>query len=225
MARYKRAKGRRRFKRTLKAKVNRLARVVRAIKPELKYVLTSATLSAYDDYSSMIDLYPQIVQGLGDSGYRIGDKITMKNINMRFSIQTPIASGDAAVRFIWFIYKNNPDAVVTNFVTIGNMLMNSAFSNSPDAINSPYDYDNFKNFKIIKDRTYHIPTSNSTQLGTPVASQQWHTMRFSVPKAHKTVQYFQAGTTVCKNQLLLLCIPSVDNIQVRYTLQGTYIDT
>lgn len=226
MRKYGRGKRRyyRKKRQTLAKKVDKLSKIVRSRKPELKYVLSAAGFTANNDYSAMIDLYPQITQSLLDSGGRIGDKITMKSVRLRLRMQASYDNGDRAFRIIAFIYKNNPDAIVTNFATIGNLLMNSAFANSAEAIMSPYDYDNFKNFKILFDKVYKVPTSNSALLSSGVGTIKWYDWKFRIPRQYQQVQFQAGGNTVSRNQLLFLVIGDTDVWTGAYVCQGTYID-
>lgn len=209
-------------KKTLAKKVAKLSKIVLAQKPELKYYRSAATSFVYQA-GNLIRPCAAISQGTSDVGNRIGDKIHLKNFNIKFYTEVNTAVAFANVRFILFQYKNNPDQVVNTDSTIINLILDSAINNTTYFPMAHYDWDNKQSFRVLKDTgPIMINHDDST-----TATAKNFRMNYSFNNNNAEVQYVQnSSSAVSKNELMLLCISNFasSNVSMVYNYQMTYTD-
>lgn len=212
-------------KKTLAKKVATLAKVVRMRKPELKYSDTVATAQQwnYTPTSSYIfDPLSAISIGTSDVSGRIGDTIHVKSIRMKGTIYLGTASPFVG-RFVLILIKQNMEGLLTT-ANVGNLVMESAYSSTTNAVNAPFDNDNRFGYKVLVDKKIIInPSANLNGINTSMVQAR----NFYVSKRiEKEVEYWQGSSYVTKNWLvgffLTDAVASASNVisftsRVRYT--------
>lgn len=206
---------------TLNKKVDKLAKVVNAQKPETKIFRSLGAPYIYQS-GSLIRPLTTNTQGVTDVNNRIGDKIRLVNFNMRFYVEIPTTVAFGNVRFILFQYKHNPDAVVSTDSTIINLLMDSSTNNTTYFPQAYYDKDNRSSFRVLKD-TGAVMINHSD---TSTATARNFVINYSFKPSNAIVEFVQNGSTVSKNELMLLCISNFasSSVQIVYQYQLSYTD-
>lgn len=149
-----------------------------------------------------------IPQGVSDQE-RIGDKITVKSIRLKYSL----AIGDATnyVRFIIFQWKQN--TVYTSAPTVPSIL-----ASVTPTIYSQYNWDNRSNFQILYDRT-HTLLSNRPNV--------FVTRRINIKYLAKQLQFVGGSATVGSNMIYCLAISdssAVPNPGILASFDIVYVD-
>jgi len=204
---------------TLARQVAVIKKTLRARKPELKFYGVSSLSNAVDNNPTLIiSPYRSITNGDGDFGQRVGDVLRVGSFHWRSSWLLT-GSTPRKVRMIAFIYKRNPDAVVSNFSTIINLYMNSATVDSEAVVSTFPDWDNRRSFVTIYDKTRVI--NPIVDAGSMI---QWDTT-FKIPQAYRQVQYVNDGSDISANELIIAMIQQYDtNCTVNYQYRYTYTD-
>lgn len=208
-------------KSTIKKLVKKVNKLYKGI--ETKHYNISG-LGALPDNNPTLAIrpYPNITQGLTDYGSRIGDKITVKYV--RFKSQWELGAGytGRAGRIVAVIYKENPDALGGSTVNqVWNFVMDSAYANSVNVVNSGKDYDNRGNFTIVYDQK----RSFNPDVATLSKTFQWD-VNIKIPLRHQQVQYIGGGTTVVKNELFIFLLQDTDTgLSINYVSEFYYSDT
>lgn len=211
---------------TLAKKVAKIARVVKAQKPEVKYVESTGTGKLItNDYDSTLQPCQNIAIGSTDYGTRIGDKIRIQSLNYKFQIHLASGAPSRPCRIIVFQYKNNPDAVLTTPVTITNLLMESAYANSTRAVLATYDWDNKSSFRVLYDKTRMLETQPlNTNTGAQVNEYLW-SVYVPLKNVNREVSYYQGTSFPTKNEIFVLMITDIDgNMSCDYLGRMTYTD-
>lgn len=209
----------------LAKKVKTIQKTLALRRPETKYFEAYATNGSVSyDFSNLTSPYRSITQGMTDLKNRIGDKLTINGpIHFKGTFTTPAAVGTILVRMIAFVYKQNPDSVLTSFATIGNLYMESFHDASPQAPYSFRDYDNKSSFVTIYDRSKLITCQSSLVTGRT----KWNAT-FKIPKKCRQIEYQAATANLSRNELYIMFLSEVDTasgVLVTYQLRGSYIDT
>lgn len=190
-----------RLKKTLAKKVAKLAKAVRLQKPELKYSDTVATAQQWNytpTSSYVFDPLAAITVGTSDVGNRIGDTIFLKSIKMRGTIYLGTASPFVG-RFVLILIKSNMESLLTT-TNVGNLIMESAYSSTTNAVNAPYDNDNRFGYKVLVDKKIIInPSANLNGVNTSMVQAR----NFYISKRiNKEVEFWQGSSTVTKNWIV-----------------------
>lgn len=224
MARRRNFKGKRKFYRKgrkgLAAKVAKLTRMVKVIKPEIKHFDTYATVLPDNNPTVALTPYRNIIQSTGDFQGRIGDKIGMKSFRIRTSWLLTAGAVGRRCRMIAFTYKYNPDAVTSTLSTIINLYLASSTLNSASAPLAFVDWDNKGSFTTLYDKSRMI--NNTSDLTSP--NIKWDfTIKF--PPASRTVNYVNNGSTISRNELFIFFMQELDTgISVDYNYRMEYYD-
>lgn len=226
MPKQQRYRKRRSFKRRrgLGNRVRRLARIVRTLKPEVKYSQGGVTSHAItNDFDSMVMPTDTISVGPGYFDERIGDQIRLRSFRIRGHFTLLAGHGARHIRMIAFFYKGNPDSVVTTPISIGNFIMDSVWSNTNLAPYAFYDWHNNKVFDVVYDKLYFIQPNN--QLATPVDSLMPFSVKLKIPNARRKITFYQGGSEVVDNKLFVMFITNADSrCTATYNYRMTYTD-
>lgn len=209
-------------KNTLTKKVNKIAKVVKALNPEIKYYDVASASNVIDNNPTfVITPYRQIAVGTADFANRIGDKINSIAINLR---STWLLNGlyPYRVRMFCFIYKHNPDSVALNWSTIINLYLSSTYMNSVSAVLAERDYDNRKSFVTLFDEHRILnPTDTNASSTKKIIWDKY----IKIPKKYQTVQYFNGGSNVAQNELFIGAIAENDTtVYMDYHYRWLYSD-
>lgn len=219
-------KRRNRFKKSTAAKVRTLAKVVRTIMPEVKYsdmfsvsqYFQNTPTSAY-----VIQPLSNITQGDSDVNNRIGDTIHLKYMRIKGSF----INNDTIplnCRIIVVKVKQNIESLLTG-ASVGNAIMESAYSTTVNAVEAPYDNDNSGGIVKLADRRYVINPSVSAGNAATV----WPQVRpFSMNiKLNCKSEFLQGGTTSTKNGIFIFFISSGYSAYqyCTYVIRTTYLDS
>lgn len=193
---------------TLAQKVQKLSKKVAAIDVgiERKYSEFSASAVSIDNNPTFyIQPYGLITVGDGDYNSRTGDNIQVSSVNLRAAINLAAAAVSRQYRLFAFIYKHNPDVVVTSWATIVNLYLDSTYMNTVRAPLVPYDHDNADSFYTIYDKRISLNPQNGTT-GLSYSIDKW----FKIPKKYRNVQYVAGSVGVSKNELFIGMIQEYD---------------
>jgi len=184
---------------TLTRQVAIIKKLVHKQKPELKYYDVASTGNTVDNLPSYsITPYRNITQGTSDFANRIGDQIRVSSLHFK-TIWTNTAVYGSRARIFAFIYKRNPDQVVSSWSTIVNLYLSSAYMNTTSAVLAERDFDNRASFVTLYDKTRIIPTAT---LATGYSALNWD-FSLRIPQKYQLVQYVNAGTAVAMNELFI----------------------
>jgi len=190
----------------LTEKVNKLYRSV-----EQKYwEISGLGALPTNDPSLAVRPYGTITQGDGDYGERVGDVLSVSSVNFHTTWNLAAGVAGRKCRIVAFVYKHNPDAVITPTATIWNLCMDSAQANSINVVNSFKDHDNNKSFSIVYDKSFVMNASDSA-----VITSKSINFTVRIPKKYQQVQYVAAGTTIIrkktsKNLLIFVSLNAVN---------------
>lgn len=196
--------------------------IARGKKPELKYAQSTSRISTTVDYSgSMILPYRYITQGTADINNRVGDRIKVRNLNIKASFYFPPALTNTVYRVVAFVYKRNTDQLTTPSNTILNMYMDSLYHATSQAPLFTKDWDNRFSFKTLYDRTFHMNKETTT-----IPANRNHQFNIKIPSSVSNIQYQAAGTIPVANELIFLVIndKSVADLFVDWNFRLTYTD-
>ncbi len=195
----KRGKKRMSLPRKNYALVKRLYRQI-----ETKYVDAIGVATGITSAGNLTNLSLGVTQGLLDIGNRIGDKITVTSLIVRFYLVNNAMNGQFRIIFFWD--KQN------KVTTPGGFLSNVG---SPQSILSPKDYDRRFDSKTLKD----------VIMKADFAGRQISHMKFRIP-INKQTQYIAGGTGVNTGALKWLLI--TDNAlglgDLHYFIRMKYVD-
>lgn len=191
--------GRRRsslYQETLDQRLNKLARKVNAIKPELKSFQAASAFTNVDDATGQIVYLSGIVQG-GDVNARIGDKITAKSIQ----VNVKIISGNSATitsLFNYGVYLVR-DSQSSGVIPVVSGTAQAIFDN-PGPLQAIVNDNTKDRFKIVKKWLFSagMLASGSCQSQKTLYAKLNHTM------------FYHDGTTAItgagKNAYYLVCL-------------------
>lgn len=216
MRKYGKRNGRKGTVRKLAEKVNKLYRSV-----EQKYhEITGIGALPTNDPSLAVRPYGTIFQGDGDISERVGDVLSCSAVNFRTTWNLAAGAPGRKCRIIAFIYKHNPDAVVTPTATIWNLCMDSAVANGINVVNSFKDHDNNKSFSVVYDKSFVLNASDSA-----VVTSKSINFTVRIPKRYQQVQYVGGGPTITRNELLVFFVNEVDTgVDINYVCRFNYTD-
>lgn len=214
-------KAARKRKATLTSKVAKLAKMVKAVKPELKYAWNYASTAITNDPTAGIFPHRSITQGLTDVGNRVGDDIKSKRFICNGALQLPSLSNGQVFRAIAFVFKKNPDAITTSFATIINLYLESTTMNTSYAPYAFMDWDNHSTFATLYDKTVVINPSDSAY-----TTLKKFNFSFSIPKKYENTVYANGGVYPSENELVIAFISSGDSVVTyNYTWRLSYTDS
>jgi len=204
---------------TLARKVKRITRIVRSLKPEVKYFDSSVTNSSLTANGFIYPLN-NVVQSTSASNdiTRIGDIITNKLLHFRARVlcNGNSASASDMVRLILFWGKSEQGTF-----PVPSLLLNSSTLGGFIAPLSMQSYDYRRDITVIKDQTHQLPGESLTQ-GIPL---EWE-INWKVPLKHKT-NFIAATTNMSDHGLYLLAVgDSTSNMpQMDYVARVTFTDS
>lgn len=210
----------RKRKQTLTTKVNKLAKVIKRNKPEVKYSTDYASVLLDNNPTGSLFPYRLISQGILDINNRIGDNIYVRNIKIQGNLFMAANASPSIVRTIAFVYKKSPDVVITSFATLINLYLNSTTMNTNQSVNAFRDWDNTSSFATLYDRKQLLaPADSSVSMTKP------YNFSFKIPEAYRNVKYYNGGVYPTQNELIIAFITDTDSIVTYiYTYQMTYTD-
>jgi len=216
----------RKQKNTTKAAVSKLAKVVRRIMPEIKYSDTFSTAQQFN-YSPTTNYTVQpltgITQGDADVNERVGDTIFCKYMKIRGTLYN-YHSEPFNCRIVICKIKQNIETVLTA-ASVGNALMESAYSTTVNAVEAPFDNDNSYGFNVLYDRRYCVnPMASNGSTGAVWGQARPFTI--NLPLNFKS-EFFQAGTGSTHNGIAIFFISAAAaNVYqyASYTIRTTYTD-
>lgn len=208
-------------KQTLTKKVNKLEKIVKAQKPETKYSSDYGTLLLDNNPTAFLAPYRSVSQGILDINNRIGDNIHINSVKIKGFFSLPAASSGTTARVVAFIYKKNPDVVITSFATIINLYLNSTNMNSNQAVNSFTDWDNHPAFSTIYDKKFTVNPTTATLL-----TEKPFDLTINIPKSFRNVKYWNGGIYPSENELIVGFISDSDSLlYYNYIWRMTYTDS
>lgn len=209
-------KARRPTVKKLAKKVNQLYRSI-----ETKYwEISGIGALPTNDPSLAVRPYGTVTVGTSDFGTRVGDKLTCKQVRFNTTWELNATAAGRACRIIAFVYKNNPDAIVTPTATIWNLCMESTQANSLNVVNSFRDHDNLKSFAVLKDFSFDLNPTDSA-----VGTTKHVDFVVNIPPKYQNVQYVSGGTTITRNELLVFFVQDADTqVSVNYVCRFNYTD-
>jgi len=207
---------------TLAKKVAKLEKTVRFRAPETKHVDDNANGAVIDNNPSWF-ISPARAISLGEADFseRIGDKVTLKHLQFRgnFYKVVSVSNVPTRVRLIAFIYKKNPDQVVSTWSTIVNLYLTSGGMNSLQAPMTFKEWDNHGSFKTLYDKTYII--NHDTAADKMVKCD----FGITIPKAYSKVSFNVSSQAPTENELFVCAIQSADTgLLLDFQYRLTYID-
>lgn len=209
-------------KQTLAKKVKKIEKTLRLRKPEVKYSRLYSNHSINNGPTAAIFPYRSIALGTGDDDGRIGDRISVLNVNVKGYFLLFPTYQSTVVRTIAFIYKHNPDAITTSFATIINLYLDSTSMNTNQAVNSFKDVNNKDSFVTLYDKRHTI------NMIDPVTTSTKRTFDFNlrIPAKYKQVEYADGGTSnPTHNELIIAQISDTDDLLgYYYQVHTNYID-
>lgn len=183
-------------------KVKALATKVRRLSPETKYAdlaVTGQTFNYTPTSSYVQNVTSMLAQGTGDANSYTGDQIFLKNIMFRCSIYNTSTSYQL-YRLVLVCVKQNMEQLIT-IANIGNLVMESVYSSSANAVNAPLDNDNRHGVTILWDKRFVL----NPNLSSATTSNQ--ALMFSRRiKVNKMLQFQNGGNVATKNSLFLFFI-------------------
>lgn len=216
---------RRHYKKSLAQKVYALAKTVKKTRPELKWAEATATQATFNYAGSISQPLTTISQGTADFGNRVGDTISLQSIRLDFIFQHQSTAFGQVNRIIVFQYKSNPDGAI-GVASYINLLLHSADLSTARAPLAPYDHDNRSDFRVLYDKVMAINYSSSPGTSASNNTQMTHKrIHIKLPMAARKVQYFNAGTSLTKNELCILVLSDQSTNQYyTYTCTMYYTD-
>lgn len=191
-----------RRRRTLRAKVNKIARAVRLQKPELKYY--DLSLSVNPDYNgTIVNLMNSITQG-DTQNQRNGSKIRLHSIQFK-GIMTGNVAANAVSQVVRFMIVLGNNENTTN-LTVPNLLQVTGTVNTPY---SPYNWDQRSKYTIMKDMTKIVPAGEAVGAATTTnISPGYKPTYIKMYKRLNKVVTFNAATINVINHGLYYCFVS-----------------
>lgn len=194
----------------LAVKVAKLTRQVSAMKPEQKHYDVFGGTPGVLTYSNTLTtancLFPcrDIVQGDGDFGERIGDKIRITSWYLTFNLllQAPTVYDIARITIVQF--KTNSDGATAQASFI-NQYFNSSSAASTYQPLALLDWDNRGSFRTLYDKSFNL-TSALAGGASPAALSTGKriTIKIVPPKVGREVTYFNGSSTPCKNEIFAI---------------------
>lgn len=201
-------------------KVNRIAKMVKSNKPELKYAWNYNNTLVDNLPTAFVAPYRTITQGTTDLGNRIGDDISVKKCKFTGWLDLPAGSNGQIFRAIAFIMKRNPDAITTSFSTIINLYLESTTMNTSQAPNAFMDWDNHGAFVTLFDKKIAVNPTTSDK-----GTKRVFNMNISIPTRYQKVSYANGGIYPTDNELIIAFLGDNDNIlYYTYTFKVSYTD-
>lgn len=186
-------------KKTLTAKVNKLARIVKSRKPELKYSDATATAQQFNTdplTSYILSPLTLITQAITDLNGRVGDKIRVHRQRMHMTLHNATYTG-CTFRITVFQLRSNPDAATLK-TAIGNLFFDSSYTNTVNMVNAPYDYDNRKDFVVLFDKCYTLNPQTGSTADPIITSKQ---ITISVKPKIKEIAYSAGGVGITAGEI------------------------
>lgn len=208
-------------KKTTAKKVQTLAKKVRQLTPELKYSdlnVIGQTFNYTPTASYVQNVFTPLSQGDSDANNYTGDEIFVKNIKIR-GVFYNTTTNYQVMRIVLVCVKQNMEGLITT-ANIGNLVMESAYSSTANAINAPLDNDNRHGVTVLYDKKIIMNPNLSSATTSSVARVWNHTF-----KINKMVQFQNGGNIPTKNGLYLFFI--ADNAvlgYLNYVSRLTYTD-
>lgn len=141
----------------------RALRMVKALSPEVKKSFVQQVV-LFPEYAGAITRpLVGIVQGTGDAGNRIGDKITLIRHVCSWEVFNN-SNNDVSIRFVCLQIKKNAGGTVTPS-TVANYVYGSAVTTSTIML-APVLYDNRENVRILYDKIHTIKKNSLATSGT-----------------------------------------------------------
>lgn len=170
----------------VKALEKKVYKIQKRVEP--KYIALVAT-QAHNFNGTIFSQLNTISQGTSDTAQRIGDRINLKSIKVNYEVKenTGVGSfGATFVRLIVFIDKE------VNLTLGADILTNTGTGFAPIG---HYQWDNSRNFMILKDKKFALCTSKPNYVGS-----------FKVNLKDIPVQFDGGTTTILKNDLKIMWI-------------------
>lgn len=193
----------------LRGKVNKIAKIVRTLKPEINHL--DISLAGTIDYNgSLTNMLTTISQGIQE-GQHIGSDIRLKNLYLNFAIQAGTNSSffNNTLRFMIIMGKLE-NATSLN---IANILYNTGTNTAPYSLST---YDQRRKYKVLFDRTYQLSTGYVTAIysGSGAANinpgyKNIAHVRKNIPLKDILVKYNLNTTTILNHGLYYLAISDV----------------
>lgn len=212
-------------KKTLAKKVAFLAKIVRGNKPEIKWSEATANGASFNYNGSISQPLTGISQGYTDYNQRVGDSLTVKSMKIQMYFTMSGTTTGQINRVIVFQIKHNPDGAI-GVASYINLVLHSTDVGTSFAPLALYDHDNRDSYRILHDSSFVMNYSSSP--GTSASNNtQFHRkfINVKIPAVGRTIEYYNAGTTITKNEICILVISnSSTNQNYSYTCQTLYGD-
>jgi len=207
---------------TLKRQVAIINKLVKQQKPELKHYDVGSTGVSIDNNPTFA-LTPcrNISNGTTDFGTRVGDKILQKAFKVKAQLFLAAASTvGERVRVFAFIYKKNPDQVVSTWATVVNLYLSSTTMNTSTAPFAFLDWDNHSSFKTLYDKTHTLNVQDST-----AAYVKNIDFTIKIPSRYQKVSYVASSAAPSDNELYVGVVSTTDTlVTMAYNTRYYYTD-
>lgn len=184
------------LKQVLGQKVQTLTKKVNQLKPEEKYSdlnVIAQTFGWTPTFSYVQNIFTPVSQGDSDANAYTGDEIYVKSLRMRGTFYNVGADANI-LRLVCVCVKQNMEGLITT-TNIGNLVMESAYSSTANAVNAPLDHDNRHGVTILYDKKFYINSNGNAT--TPYAARVLNVNL----KINKKIQFQNGGTVPTMNGL------------------------
>lgn len=201
--------------------VRQIKKTLRQYKPEPKYGDLNVVGQTFN-WSPTSSYVQNVTSGMsqGDTDYNnyTGDSIFMKRLKIRGQFYN-VTGKYQTLRVVLVCVKNNMEGLITTS-NIGNLVMESAYSTTANALNAPLDNDNRHGVSVLYDKKFTI----NTQLTT--ATSAYNSMPFYMNlKINRQIQFQSGGIVPTKNGLYLFFIADEASTgYLNYLARYTYTD-
>jgi len=136
-------------------------RIAKRMTPETKYV--DITIASTPNWNgSTFDLLSTITQGIGDFTTRVGDKISLKSLTARLTVDGDFNNVPSQIIRIIILKYKQPTALTLNPSNV----LTPALLGTINAVNAPKTYDQRFLTKILFDKTYTVREQTVCELNS-----------------------------------------------------------
>lgn len=153
-------------------KVERITKIVNRMKPETKYSdldIVGQTFNWTPTSAYVQNIFSPLAQGSTDFNKYIGDEIYVKNFRLK-GLMYNTTTSYLNYRIVVIKVRHNMENLLTT-TNLGNLVMESAYSSTANALHAPLDHDNRHGVTVLYDRRFTLnpnlssaTTSNQTKL-------------------------------------------------------------
>lgn len=203
----------RKYKKSLAAKVAKIQRTLTIRKPENKWAESNNNVASFN-YSGALAQPMGISQGSADFGNRIGDEITLTSFTLKMIFTMSGTTFGQTNRVVVAQLKNNPDGGSISSASYLNLIMHSADIGTARATMATLDKDNKGWFRILADKVFTMNYSSSP--GTSASNNyqiKYLKVPVKLPQAARTVQFYNGTSSITKNEIVIMVFSDTSTSQ------------